>query len=102
MAIGAPRKMAEELTGVAAKPFAGRYFAECISLGRHDALLQWLTADGAATNRIITGRPALFMKEYVHRGNLVVASHPGPYAPVRRTHVRPAVGAGHRPVNDIS
>jgi NADH dehydrogenase FAD-containing subunit len=99
MAIGAPRKVAEELTGAAAKPFAGRYFAECISLGRHDALLQWLTPEGSATNRIITGRPARFMKEYVHRGNLVVARHPGPYAPVRRTHVRTPAG-GRREIID--
>jgi NADH dehydrogenase FAD-containing subunit len=92
MAIGAPRKLADELTGLAARPFAGRYFAECISLGRHDALLQWLTPEGSATNRITTGRPALFMKEYVHRGNLAIARHPGPYVQVRRTHVLAAAG----------
>lgn len=93
MAVSDPQKIAEELTGAVAKPFAGRYFAECISLGRHDALLQWLTPEGAATNRIITGRPALLIKEYVHRGNLFVAHRPGPYAPVRRTHV-PATPGG--------
>lgn len=92
MAVTAPRKVAAQLAGAAATPFAGRYLAECISLGRHDALLQWLTADGAAIDRIITGRPALLMKEYVHWGNRLVARHPGPYAPVRRARIRAAAG----------
>ncbi len=94
MALAAPGKIAEELAGGAATPFAGRYFAECISLGRGDALLQWLTPEGTATDRIVTGRAARFMKEYVHRGNLFVARHPGPYAPVRRARVH--AGAGSR------
>lgn len=95
MAITAPKKMAAELAGEDASAFSGRYFAECISLGRHDALLQWLTAEGRAIDRIVTGRAARFMKEYVHRGNLFVARHPGPYLPVRRTHVL-VPSNGHR------
>lgn len=88
MALAAPLKMAEELAGAAAAPFASRYFAECISLGRKDALLQWLTPAGAVTDRIVTGRAARFVKEYVHRGNLFVARHPGPYGLARRKHIR--------------
>ncbi|MFT4211246.1 MAG: FAD-dependent oxidoreductase [Microbacterium sp.] len=95
MALAAPQRIAEELAGATAAPFAGRYFAECISLGRHDALLQWLTPDGRPTDRIVTGRAARFVKEYVHRGNLFVARHPGPYSPVRRAHV-PAQAEGRR------
>ncbi|GAB3804158.1 FAD-dependent oxidoreductase [Humibacter antri] len=92
MALTAPRKVVDELAGGTAKPFAGRYFAECISLGRHEALLQWLTPEGVATDRIVTGLPARFIKEYVHRGNLFAARHPGPYVPGRRTHIRVAEG----------
>ena len=88
MAITAPAKVVDELAGKAAAPFSGRYFAECISLGRNDALIQWLTADGTSKDGIVTGRAARFVKEYVHRGNLFVARHPGPYLPGRRAHVR--------------
>ncbi|WP_051191915.1 NAD(P)/FAD-dependent oxidoreductase [Microbacterium luticocti] len=88
MAFAAPHTIAQQLSGAPAEPFAGRYFAECISLGRGDALLQWLTADGAPTDRILTGRAARVVKEYIHRGNLFVARHPGPYGPHRRAHVR--------------
>lgn len=95
MALTAPKKTAIELAGRPAAPFRGRYFAECISLGRHDALLQWLTAEGAPLDRIVTGRTARMIKEYVHRGNLTVARHPGPYGPVRRTHL-PATAGGLR------
>ncbi|QAY61292.1 oxidoreductase [Microbacterium protaetiae] len=93
MAMAAPAKVAAHLAGVGATPFVGRYFAECISLGRRDALLQWLTPQGTPTDRIIVGRPARLIKEYVHRGNLFVARHPGPYTPVRRASVQaPADG----------
>lgn len=95
MALAAPRMIADELSGQAAKPFSARYFAECISLGRRSALLQWLTAEGTAKEQITAGRTATLIKEFVHRGNLFVARHPGPYVPVRRAHVR--VGSeGHR------
>ncbi|WP_308466825.1 NAD(P)/FAD-dependent oxidoreductase [Rathayibacter soli] len=90
MALAGPQKVADSLAGVAARPFTGRYFAECISLGRHDALLQWLTRDGTATGHVITGRAAVTIKEYVHRGNLFAARHPGPYTPSRRSHVQPS------------
>jgi NADH dehydrogenase FAD-containing subunit len=88
MALSVPAKVANTLAGGAASSFSGRYFAECISLGRHDALLQWLTADGVPTDHIVTGRMATFMKEYVHRGNLFIARHPGPYLRGRRSRVR--------------
>lgn len=96
MALAAPERIAAELAGATAEPFAGRYFAECISLGRNDALLQWLTPEGTPTDRTITGRPARLVKEYIHRGNLFVARHPGPYAPVRRAHLAEATTAAAR------
>ena len=90
MALAAPRMIADELSGTAAKPFAGRYFAECISLGRRHALLQWLTAEGAPKKRVTTGRTATVIKELVHRGNLFVARHPGPYLPTGKVRVKVA------------
>ena len=95
MAIGAPQRIARELTGVTADAYVGRYFAECISLGRHDALVQWLTPEGAPTARITTGRAAVAIKEFIHRGNQLVPRHPGPYLPGRRAHV-PTTTDGHR------
>lgn len=95
MAISAPQMIARQLSGAVARPFSGRYFAECISLGRHDALLQWLTPEGEPTDRITTGRAAIAMKEFIHRGNQFVPRHPGPYLPARRPHLTSASGA-HR------
>jgi NADH dehydrogenase FAD-containing subunit len=92
MAQTTPRRVAEELAGAAMRPFTGRYFAECVSLGRRDALLQWLTPEGAAIDRVVTGRTARLAKEFVHRGNLFVARHPGPYWFVRRARIRVAAG----------
>lgn len=93
MALAVPAMIAADLAGTEAAPFRGRYFAECISLGRHDALLQWLTPEGQATDHVVTGRPALLLKEYVHWGTGVVARHPGPYLPVRRVRTGGAADA---------
>ncbi|MEQ6898658.1 FAD-dependent oxidoreductase [Microbacterium sp. KR10-403] len=95
MSFSAPQKIARELAGATSSPYAGRYFAECISLGRHDALVQWLTPEGAPTARITTGRAAVSIKEFIHRGNQMVPRHPGPYLPMRRAHVLTPTG-GHR------
>jgi NADH dehydrogenase len=92
MALTAPRKIVDGLSGRRPAPFSGRYFAECISLGRRDALLQWLSADGTTVDRMVTGLPARFIKEYVHRGNLFTARHPGPYFSVRRAHLEVTTG----------
>lgn len=93
MALSAPQMIVRQLGGGEARPFSGRYFAECISLGRHDALLQWLTPEGEPTERIMTGRSAMAMKEFIHRGNQFVPRHPGPYMPARRAHLASATGA---------
>lgn len=95
MALSVPRKVADQLAGVAPRPFTGRYFAECISLGRHDALLQWLARDGHPTNHVITGRAAVVLKESVHWGNRVVVRHPGPYSFGPRSRVS-ATSRGRR------
>jgi NADH dehydrogenase FAD-containing subunit len=92
MALTVPKAVAAELAGGVARPFAGRYFAECISLGRNEALLQWLTRDGAAKESIVTGKLATLMKEYIQLGTQLAARHPGPYGPARRAHVRIATG----------
>ncbi|GAB3389983.1 FAD-dependent oxidoreductase [Humibacter soli] len=92
MAITAPKKVAAQLAGDTPTPFSGRYFAECISLGRHEALLQWLSPTGDPVDRVITGRLAVMIKEGIQRGIQLAARHPGPYAPTRRRHVRDTVG----------
>jgi len=92
MSFSAPHKIARGLAGTTSTPYVGRYFAECISLGRRDALVQWLTPEGAPTRRITTGRAAVAIKEFIHRGNQLVPRHPGPYLPARRAHVRATAG----------
>lgn len=49
------------------KPFDLGYAIHCISLGRHDGLIQFVTKSDKATNRIITGRLGAFVKEMVVR-----------------------------------
>ncbi|NKY46655.1 NAD(P)/FAD-dependent oxidoreductase [Nocardia cerradoensis] len=45
-----------------------RYLLQCISLGRRDAVVQFVRADDAPTPRALTGRPAAVVKEMIVRG----------------------------------
>lgn len=45
-----------------------RYVLQCISLGRRDAVVQFVRADDAPTPRALTGRPAAVVKEMIVRG----------------------------------
>ncbi len=59
--------LADTLAGRAAHPFNFGYTARCISLGRHDALLQFVTTDDQPTERIVTGQLAALTKEAICR-----------------------------------
>ncbi|RDI59743.1 NAD(P)/FAD-dependent oxidoreductase [Nocardia pseudobrasiliensis] len=50
-----------------------RYYLQCISLGRRDAVIQFLRADDTPTPRALTGRPAAWVKEAIVRGAARVA-----------------------------
>ncbi|MEU0542369.1 FAD-dependent oxidoreductase [Nocardia sp. NPDC005978] len=45
-----------------------RYYFQCLSLGRRDAVIQFLNPDDTPTARAVTGRPAVWFKEGIVRG----------------------------------
>jgi len=54
------------------KPFAYGYLLQCISLGRHDALVQLVEADDTPKDRIFTGRLGKFIKEMIVIGTIAM------------------------------
>lgn len=63
-----------------------RYFNQCISLGRRDGIIQYVTADDRAKPSLLTGRLAARYKEVVCKGAAWQISHPVLY-PVRRRRI---------------
>ena len=53
--------------GQQAPPLRFAYTAQCVALGRRNGLIQLLRPDGTPAQRVITGRPAAFLKELVNR-----------------------------------
>ncbi|MFF0314809.1 NAD(P)/FAD-dependent oxidoreductase [Micromonospora sp. NPDC005252] len=87
MAWQAADAIAARLTGRVKIPKAPlRYFNQCISLGRRDGIIQYVTADDRAKPSLLTGRLAARYKEVVCRGAAWSIAHPIPY-PVRRRRV---------------
>ncbi|GAA1775633.1 NAD(P)/FAD-dependent oxidoreductase [Luedemannella helvata] len=84
MAWHAADSIAARLTG--GKPPNGsvRYVNQCISLGRRDGLIQYVTADDQAVSAALTGRLAAFYKEVVCKGAAWGVAHPTLGIPVRR------------------
>lgn len=74
------------------RAFVNRYFAQCLSLGRGDGLLQFLDQHDAPTGRVVTGRSAAWAKESIVRGTIwslrTLRHFPGLSLPVSRR--RPA------------
>ncbi|WP_067893528.1 NAD(P)/FAD-dependent oxidoreductase [Nocardia vaccinii] len=60
------------------------YVAQCISLGRHDAVLQFVTPDDRAMNLVLTGRRAARYKELICKGAASITAHPAAAAPIGR------------------
>jgi NADH dehydrogenase FAD-containing subunit len=67
-----------------------RYYQQCVSLGREDGLIQFVTADDQAKPSVLTGRKAARYKEMICKGAVWAVAHPLPY-PARR---RDAAAAG--------
>ncbi|MFJ9150626.1 NAD(P)/FAD-dependent oxidoreductase [Streptomyces sp. NPDC102270] len=61
-----------------------RYFNQCISLGRKDGLIQFVTADDRAVDHALTGRFAARYKELVCKGAVWGVANPTLGIPVRR------------------
>ncbi|MEU8112563.1 FAD-dependent oxidoreductase [Micromonospora sp. NPDC048947] len=89
MAWQAADAIAARLTGRAKFPKAPlRYFNQCISLGRRDGIIQYVTADDRARPALLTGKLAARYKEFVCMGAAWSIAHPVLY-PVRRHRVVP-------------
>jgi NADH dehydrogenase FAD-containing subunit len=74
MAAHAADNMYAQLKGEPQQPFHFGYVAQCISLGRHDGLVQRVQADDSPTDRIMTGRPAAWIKEAICRAAALAAT----------------------------
>ncbi|NUT47958.1 MAG: FAD-dependent oxidoreductase [Saccharothrix sp.] len=71
------RALAKRLTGRdPGDQLRFRYVNQCISLGRRDALIQFVNADDSPKERVLTGRLAARYKETVVRVALAFQRHP--------------------------
>ncbi|HEY0155852.1 MAG TPA: FAD-dependent oxidoreductase [Thermoanaerobaculia bacterium] len=59
--------VADLLTGATAEPFDFGFLIRCISLGRHDGIIQFVEPDDTPRDYALTGRPAAWVKELVCR-----------------------------------
>ncbi|GGU49382.1 NAD(P)/FAD-dependent oxidoreductase [Streptomyces lavendofoliae] len=79
--------IAARLTGGKLPKVPLRYFNQCISLGRRDGLIQYVTADDRAVRAALTGRLAAGYKELVCKGAAWGVAHPLLGMPARRRRV---------------
>jgi NADH:ubiquinone reductase (H+-translocating) len=93
MAWQAADAIAARLTGGKLPNMPLRYFNQCVSLGRSQGLVQYVTADDRAVQAALTGRAAARYKELVCKGAAWAVSHPMLGLPSRR---RPLVAAPAR------
>ncbi len=73
-----------------------RYFNQCISLGRKEGLIQYVTADDRAVGAVLTGRLAAVYKELVCKGAAWGVANPMLGLPTRRrrmTRARAVTGS---------
>ncbi|RGC66163.1 NADH dehydrogenase-like protein YjlD [Micromonospora sp. MW-13] len=89
MAWQAADAIAARLTGRKIPRAPLRYFNQCISLGRRDGIIQFVTADDRAKPSLIKGRMAARYKEIVCRGAAWSIAHPAVLLPIRRRVVAP-------------
>ncbi|MDH6589526.1 NADH dehydrogenase [Streptomyces sp. SAI-133] len=87
MAWQAADSLAARLTGGKLPKAPLRYFNQCVSLGRKDGLIQFVTAGDQAVDRALTGRLAARYKEVVCRGAAWGVANPTLGAPARRRRV---------------
>ncbi|GGV89137.1 NAD(P)/FAD-dependent oxidoreductase [Streptomyces massasporeus] len=83
--------IAARLTGGKVPNVPVRYFNQCISLGRKDGLIQYVTADDRAKSAALTGRLAALYKEIICKGAAWGVAHPLLVPARRRRVVREAV-----------
>ncbi|MFI9764740.1 NAD(P)/FAD-dependent oxidoreductase [Streptomyces sp. NPDC051963] len=87
MAWQAADAIAARLTGGKIPSTPLRYFNQCISLGRKEGLIQYVTADDRAVKAALTGRLAATYKELICKGAAWGVANPSLGMPTRRRHV---------------
>lgn len=87
MAWQAADAIAASLTGRKLPDVPLRYFNQCISLGRKEGLIQYVTADDRAVQAVLTGRLAAVYKELVCKGAAWGVANPTLGLPTRRRRV---------------
>ncbi|WJV51357.1 FAD-dependent oxidoreductase [Streptomyces flavofungini] len=90
MAWQAADAIAARLTGGKISKTPLRYFNQCVSLGRKEGLIQYVTADDRAVKAALTGRFAATYKELVCKSAAWAVANPTLGLPNRR---RPVVAA---------
>ncbi|WLQ35072.1 FAD-dependent oxidoreductase [Streptomyces castrisilvae] len=76
--------LAARLTGRKLPHTPLRYFNQCVSLGRKDGLIQYVTADDRSVRGVLTGRIAAVYKELVCKGAAWGVANPTTGMPARR------------------
>ncbi|WP_327245318.1 NAD(P)/FAD-dependent oxidoreductase [Streptomyces sp. NBC_01320] len=79
--------IAARLTGGKLPNAPVRYFNQCISLGRREGVIQYVTADDRAVRAALTGRLAAVYKELVCKGAAWGVANPTLGMPTRRRRV---------------
>jgi NADH:quinone reductase (non-electrogenic) len=79
--------IAARLTGGKLPNTPIRYFNQCISLGRKEGLIQYVTADDRAVRAVLTGRLAALYKELICKGAAWTVANPTLGLPTRRRRV---------------
>ncbi|GAB7106704.1 FAD-dependent oxidoreductase [Streptomyces phaeofaciens JCM 4814] len=87
MAWQAADAIAARLAGVKVPHVSIRYYQQCISLGRKEGLIQFVTADDRAVDSALTGRGASLYKELVCKGAAWTVANPTAGMPSRRRRV---------------
>ncbi|HEY2765365.1 MAG TPA: FAD-dependent oxidoreductase [Pseudonocardiaceae bacterium] len=76
--------VADALAGRTPRPFRFRYIHQCVSLGRHDGLVQFVhPVDESPRRAVLTGGLAVRYKDTTLGSAIWLFRHPGPYLPRR-------------------
>ncbi|MFI7339330.1 NAD(P)/FAD-dependent oxidoreductase [Streptomyces sp. NPDC050085] len=84
MAWQAADAIAARLTATKLPEITPRYFNQCISLGRKEGVIQYVTADDRAVRAALTGRFAALYKELICKGAAWGVANPTLGLPTRR------------------
>jgi NADH dehydrogenase FAD-containing subunit len=94
MAWQAADAIAARLAGTKVPHISIRYYQQCVSLGRKEGVIQFVTADDRAKDSALTGRLAALYKELICKGAAWGVANPTAGLPTRRRHVtRQATGS---------